>query len=172
MLKIAHNISNLSDARYFAAYGFDWLLFNFGPGSSEHKHIIYGISEWISGSKIGIVAHNMEELNFYITNIPELKGFWINVDIGKLSNLPDDITIFNNTIDQDYANSFKIMSSSKELNYHQNKLILDLTTQNPSTLDLTDLSLDGVCISGTDEDQPGSKSYSNMEEWIEILEEM
>ena len=172
MLKIAHNISNLSDARYFAAYGFDWLLFNFGPGSEIHKHHIYGISEWISGSQIGILVHDLEELAFFLTNFPELKGFWINENLGYLSDMTSETTLFDNTNGHVYKNAFKIIHSLDEIIEPYDQMIFDLTNQDSSVIDLKSLPIAGVCLSGTEEEQPGRKSYSQMEEWIEVLEEM
>ena len=170
MLKIAHNISNLSDARYFAAAGFDWILFNFGPGSLEHKHHIFGISEWISGSKTGIVVHDHEELNYFLAYHPELKGFWINNHIGPMPLLDASFSIFNNS-EHDYPEVFKIIQTPIVKESIEN-LILDLTHLNPDGIELPELSISGICLSGTEEESPGLKSYHQMEKWMDILEEL
>ena len=170
MLKIAHNISNLSDARYFAAAGFDWILFNFGPGSVEHKHHIFGISEWIAGSKTGVAVHDHEELNYYLAHHPELKGFWINTYIGPLPVLDDTFSIFNNS-GHDYYGTYKIINTPSVMN-NAEKCVLDLTHLDPDGIDLRDLSISGICLSGSEEELPGLKSYHQMEDWMDILEEL
>ena len=50
----ASQISNLTDARYFAARGIDWLAFDLDPGSDAYLSLaeIHAICEWVEGPKI------------------------------------------------------------------------------------------------------------------------
>ncbi len=50
----ASSITNLTDARYFAAWEAEWLGFDFDAGSEEHIPIqnMIAIKEWIDGVKI------------------------------------------------------------------------------------------------------------------------
>jgi len=170
LIKIAYNISNLSDARYFAAYGFDWIIFNFGPGAGEHKHLLYGIAEWISGSNIGIAVQNQEELHFHIENHPEIKGFWLPPEM-LITQEIGDTAIFSENESISAANFFQIISNVEELDRHKGNLIIDLTYNDPSSTDLSSIAIHGVAISGTEEERPGFKSYGNMEDWMDVLDE-
>ena len=50
----ASSITNLTDARYFAAWEAEWLGFNFDAGSEEHIPVqnAIAIKEWVDGVKI------------------------------------------------------------------------------------------------------------------------
>ena len=170
LIRIAYNISNLSDARYFAAYGFDWIIFDFGPGAREHKHLIYGIAEWISGAKIGIHVRSTDEIDHHMNNHPEITGFWLESELSFNTN--EKYTFFSGTFIKKEANFFRIITSPDKLNSNENNQILDLTFNDPLSTDLNSISADGIAISGTEEDRPGFKSYGNMENWMDILEEM
>lgn len=169
MIKIAYNISNLSDARYFAAYGFDWIIFNFGPGAQEHKHLLYGISEWISGAKIGIHVESAEELKYHINNHPEISGFWLHPDL-LIDHQDGDHTYFSENNHPFLTNFYHVLSEPEEISECE-KTIFDLTSIDPETLELADLKSSGIAISGTEEDRPGFKSYGNMEGWMDKIEE-
>ena len=54
MLKIkvkASSVTNLTDARYFAAWGVDWIGFDFEEGSDRHLPVVNmrAIREWLDG---------------------------------------------------------------------------------------------------------------------------
>jgi len=170
MLKIAHNISNLSDARYFAAAGFDWIIFNFGPGAAEHKHLIYGISEWISGSKVGMHVTNVDEVLYHIENHPEVQGFWLEKSF-KLELEIDHATLFSELPLKSTSHNYQI-AHSLDFNSDASKTILDLTSLEPGSFDLSSLNIAGISLSGTEEERPGFKSYGFMEDWMDILEEL
>jgi len=50
----ASSITNLTDARYFAAWEAEWLGFDFNAGSEEHLPVqnVIAIKEWVDGVKI------------------------------------------------------------------------------------------------------------------------
>jgi phosphoribosylanthranilate isomerase len=50
----ASQVTNLTDARYFAARGVDWLGFNLDPGTENfiHPQNIKAIKEWLEGPQI------------------------------------------------------------------------------------------------------------------------
>ncbi|MCO6477946.1 MAG: N-(5'-phosphoribosyl)anthranilate isomerase [Phaeodactylibacter sp.] len=50
----ASSVTNLTDARYFAAWEVEWLGFNFGPGSDTYiqPQVMKAIKEWVDGVKI------------------------------------------------------------------------------------------------------------------------
>jgi len=50
----ASSITNLTDARYFAAWEVEWLGFNLNIGSTDYiePHLVKAIKEWVDGVKI------------------------------------------------------------------------------------------------------------------------
>ncbi|MBX2874747.1 MAG: hypothetical protein KTR30_21670 [Saprospiraceae bacterium] len=50
----ASSITNLTDARYFAAWEVEWLGFNLNLGSADYiePHLVKAIKEWVDGVKI------------------------------------------------------------------------------------------------------------------------
>lgn len=50
----ASSITNLTDARYFAAWEVEWLGFNLNIGSADYiePHLVKAIKEWVDGVKI------------------------------------------------------------------------------------------------------------------------
>jgi phosphoribosylanthranilate isomerase len=50
----ASAVANLTDARYFAAWGVEWLGFNFDPGAESYIEppAMQAIREWVDGVKI------------------------------------------------------------------------------------------------------------------------
>ena len=50
----ASSISNLTDARYFSAWGVEWLGFNFDEGSADYipPQNMHAIRDWVDGVKI------------------------------------------------------------------------------------------------------------------------
>ena len=164
MLKIAHNISNLSDARYFAAAGFDWIIFNFGPGAAEHKHQLYGISEWISGSLLGIHVASVDELEYHLAHHPEIKGFWLDPLI-EIDHQLEGIFLFSANTSIKSSETYFISQAINPI-ADPSDSILDLSNFDPADLDLKDLKMAGITLSGSEEERPGFKSYGNIEDWM------
>ena len=48
----ANSITNLTDARYFAAWEVEWLGFNLNPGESIALQQVPAIKDWVDGVKI------------------------------------------------------------------------------------------------------------------------
>ena len=63
----AGSITNLTDARYFAAWGVEWLGFDLDQGSERYlpAHQVQAIAEWIDGSQIvgEFNLHSSEEIS-------------------------------------------------------------------------------------------------------------
>ncbi len=96
----ASAVTNLTDARYFAALGVEWIGFNFDKAAdtSIHPHTVIAIKEWIEGVKLvgEFHQHSMEEVlkviemigldaiqfnsipNMPVSNIPVLQEIVIN----------------------------------------------------------------------------------------------
>lgn len=90
------NVTNLSDARYAAAVGIEYIGFCFDPGSENYIVPIKAkeIIDWITGSNI--VAEFGDQHFDEIKDISELLG----VDIIELNNslLPDELPAFEKPV--------------------------------------------------------------------------
>ncbi|NNE30587.1 MAG: hypothetical protein HKN16_13185 [Saprospiraceae bacterium] len=90
----ASQISNLTDARYFAAWGVDWLGFSVQPGSSGYidPTTLTGITSWIEGPDI-VAEFDLEESEQIKTvaekleiNCLQLGHFFPQEDLQKLAS--------------------------------------------------------------------------------------
>ncbi len=90
----ANNITNLTDARYFAAYNADWVCFCFDKNSphSIAPNVAAGIAGWLEGPKIAGSFAVTDDSDF-IKNIAEnlnLQAIVLNKNhnISELNHLP------------------------------------------------------------------------------------
>ncbi|MFN3939097.1 MAG: hypothetical protein ACK4IY_00830 [Chitinophagales bacterium] len=172
-------ISNLTDARFFAAYGVDMLGFCFDPQSENYisPHEALAIKGWISGPQIVAEFKNQDAEN--VRNIiaflqPEIiqignslyREFINTEDLKIIIDLRDaDVNILLADIITSELISF-LVTESQYLNNKSNLLknaIVELTTS-------SDLLLyPAIQINGTHESETGIKSF----EWeADILERL
>ncbi len=144
---IASNITNLTDARYFAAYGVDYLLFDLGQISIDS---IKEIVDWVSGPQTLLLV-DAEQLD------------QIDEAIIKLS--PHAIGSKSDQLELSYlAGHVKIMSVVEE--HEDRKIVID---------DIEFENFDGesmnrpLIINGGDESKVGFKNYEDLDELMEAL---
>ena len=109
MLKIkvkASDITNLTDARYFAAKEVEWLSFNFTEGVVGYIQPMKAraIFEWVEGVKIVGEFNNMtgDEINFYT------EGWSLQtVQVGHFTPVDEVMKIKNVPIIKAGANGFR-----------------------------------------------------------------
>lgn len=169
MLKVAFRVNNLSDARYFAAYGFDWIIFDFGPGGSAHRHLLHGIAEWIAGSRIGITVYDRAELDYFVSSHPDIDGYYLGAVLN--GDIPADKVIFaswNNAHDGHHE-TYHLVTSYEDATHTGRKYLLDITGLDPETTVIDENRIDGVCLAGDEEDRPGFKNFERQDRWIEII---
>ena len=183
------NISNLSDARYCAGMGVDLLGFRVIEGQPNHlpARLFQEIRGWISGPKVVAEIYginNDELLSDIITNyIPDY--FELSYDeykrIGKKLTLPAIVHITKTE-----ATSADLDTESENIAY----LVIDeeafgvvkectfpypilLRVKSNKTLDekLKEPSVTGFALSGSEEERPGFKDYSDLAEILESLED-
>ncbi|MCB0588955.1 MAG: N-(5'-phosphoribosyl)anthranilate isomerase, partial [Phaeodactylibacter sp.] len=82
----ASSVTNLTDARYFAAWEIEWLGFNFDPGSEAYiqPQAAQAIKEWIDGVKVAgeFGLQSFEEI-LTAVDMLELDG----VQIGRFGSI-------------------------------------------------------------------------------------
>lgn len=191
---IAKNIQHLTDARYFAAYGVGGIVYDLQRLSSSPEALTLAqqITEWIVG--VNLIGYVMEDegRNFEIIEslgISEIifGAFWeggyaLPQGITKvyqevlLENIeyisPPDMPIIINLngvqtteLTQEQLEKINTMTSINEIYLDGVRPIRDI----PSIIQR--LGLTGVIVSGSDEDKIGLKSFDEMDEVFEALQD-
>lgn len=89
----------------------------------------------------------------------------------KLELEIDHATLFSELPLKSTSHNYQI-AHSLDFNSDASKTILDLTSLEPGSFDLSSLNIAGITLSGTEEERPGFKSYGYMEDWMDILDEL
>jgi len=151
---IAANVTNLTDARYFAARGVDYLMISVPEVSLDH---LLEIKEWISGPDILLMIEErflplLDEAIIRVT--PYGIGTRSSEVLAQLSHLQGHVLIFSADNDQIHLDGTSFVSIK--------------TTQ-----ELEKLSSDaGIIVSGSHEDEIGLKNYEDLDLIFDDLEEL
>ena len=191
------NVTNLSDARYAAAVGINYIGFCFDSESTNYIAPIKAkeMIDWITGSHI--VAEFGNQSLDEIKDISEL----LNVDVIELNNsiLPDelpslekaiikkiDISIYNltqlNTELQAYKNycdAFHLFTSQNNLAIPENdlvnicandKIIWGLPITSRSVLNIINgFKPYAINVSGGQEEKAGIKDFDELNDLLEVI---
>ena len=185
------NITNLSDARYAAGMGVDYIGFAINPESKQYvtSEQVQSITEWVSGvSIIGDIGSSDSAqtgeypLDFILTD---------NISLIELSDNTVAAFILSNENKEDIKfkletvkskTPFVILKVDKELltqhtDYlksicQQHKILLatGLTPQNIALI-LHEINPEGIVIYGSTEEKPGLSSYDGIADILEEIEE-
>ena len=181
-LKIfAADVGNLSDARYFAAWGVDFLSFDLSPYSEEKWQKAMAMAEWIDGPKMVIPLSMMEKMNSVgdyalLLDTADQKASFPTADVFYTSALGSlsDLAVTG------YANGNLIISGNAE-DLEQKRVILkniclqmpvyldlDMLTENLTDL-IADLKPEGFVVRGGLEEKPGFKSFDELDALFDQL---
>ncbi len=187
---IASSISNLTDARYFAAWGVHGVGYDLDLNSPDHisPEALLAFREWISGPiTIGQFsgAQEKEEIEELINTL--------NLDSIQLGPFASEDWTFNVPIlqvilveqDRIISNADAIIIRSENPNFSWDKekeKIISLIKSKPAYLDLPlsheeieeivlEIDIEGLILRGGDEEKVGFKSYEEIDEILELLEE-
>lgn len=184
---IANSISNLTDARYFAAWGVEAMGFDFQQVSVMQ---VNAFKDWISGPKLigqftGI--ESIESINEIIEHIPldivQLAPFaskeWnfevpIMYEVLLESSIPDHISKHNILVLKSENPNFPYNDHLQKIK----RLCQDFTCYLDFNIDLEHLlpllqevNPEGLILRGGEEEKVGYKSYDELDEILEALEE-
>ena len=186
-------VNNLTDARYFAAMGVDYLGFCCNSGTEMYctPSKIKEITEWVSGPQFVLEfdgwQHESDIINMLSTGIGHAVNFGAFATYAATFEVPvfKDF-ILENLDESDFVGvDFPVIRSEKS--YHQlsdndESKIKDLAAQKRIFLDiqfkakdlwevLQNLSVYGLILRGGDEEKIGVKSFEELDEIFEILQE-
>ncbi len=164
------DITHLTDARYFAAWGVDYLTFNIDPESSTFVSppVFKEIVEWVAGPSIVLQAPaHVEEI--------WLQEYKIE-GIDNLLEMPADEEGVSYIFKDDTLVSVIIKGDLNQITESHISTYIDRGTEvyidAPVTKDdlqsVADLGV-GLVLRGGEEEQVGVKSYEDLDEIFEAL---
>jgi phosphoribosylanthranilate isomerase len=183
----AGNITNLSDARYCAGMGVDWLGF---PIDSIDAKTFGEITGWVTGPQFilelstGAIPESLGEypVEFLQVDFKQLKEIpsssnvrfivklsisdWVNVK-AELSKNIDRISFLLLTDLNKSDSSYR--DTLEEIQSYVN-IFIELESSNYTLEEVLNLTVSGISISGKNELKPGLKDYTELAEVLEKLE--
>jgi len=175
---LVRNINHLTDARYFAAMGVDWMSIQLSadPASFSKWHML---KDWVAGIKLAAEIQVDDEMLLAKTIIDAAPD---GIILNKLNipEIPKNIQLFYDTnISKDF-----IQSDQGAFIFHYDDFAEDQILQLPSdriylqaSWSLTKLEqllnkgyTGGICFMGGQEDKIGMRDYGVMDELIGLLD--
>ena len=186
---IASSISNLTDARYFAGWMVDYIVFNIDPTHEFYTNPqeIGGFQSWVEGPEyfLEMNAEQLDSAEKYLVDF-DCKAVLINYSQRAL--ISEDLTVvFRITLEElmeakqeDLANNILLISgvnniddglnsiNKLELN---NELFLELTESTITEEQLLSDPVSGYMVHGSPEEKVGFKSFDELDEIFEVLQD-
>ena len=175
---LVRNIHHLTDARYFAAMGIDWMSMELSedPLSFQKWH---SVQEWISGVKMAAEITSIDE-SVIARTIIDVKPEGIITDNIDIVHLTGGVHLFllsdkiNSKVADELYGQIIPYNPSLELKYHlfpENIFLqADWTPQWIEELKNIDYS-GGFCFLASGEAKVGVKDYSDMDIMLELIRE-
>lgn len=176
MKLIAYDITNLTDARYFAARGACMVGFSATMSSIEQ---VNAIKDWVDVPAffLHLPAEASPELIWEWQERTGISTFLISsISEGTMALFPQAkwITFFNGQ-DIDYEPAYLFITAEHlnawkeaEISLDETKVYVDFKA-NQADLDIDD-EITGVIIKGSDEDKVGVKSYDAIDDYLDKIE--
>ncbi len=184
---IATDIANLTDARYFAAWGVEAMTYNIEPSSSNSltSTQLEEIVNWVEGPAVMIKMEGLEvpeNINAIKATI-DIQGVIIGPFI-EAKELPSFEKVYRIcTLEDDtQENDHLILSFPFEISKisdHQKEKIVSITKEKEVFLDanftasdldqIKDLGFVGIILKGGEEEKVGFKSYDELDEILETI---
>jgi phosphoribosylanthranilate isomerase len=184
----AGSVSSLSDARYFAGMGVDWLGFDVNPssGSFVSVELYKNMAGWVSGPKRVIENHGPVDAATIQRLQADYEPDFIEVDLDQLNKLPSGMKAFARAnlaniemkqlvnyskqieclVLQIDGNPFLAFKALQEI-ASQARVLLNVSPDfKESQKAIRELPITGIALTGSKELKVGVKSY----DYSEILE--
>jgi phosphoribosylanthranilate isomerase len=176
---VVGNITNLSEARYCAGMGVDYLAF---PAHRINPITYKEITSWVSGPSFIIDLSQVEDI---ISTIRQYEADYVFLAGRQIENLSilqgkklivridsiDDLA--NLHLEMDSAKlHFIVMNEAQIADFPREKGFSVLVSiSNASSLAVVlEQNISGIWLDGSDEERPGLKDYSTLEVVLEQLE--
>jgi len=163
----ASNITNLTDARYFAAYMVDWMGFRFSKEAGAGLNIedAKTIRDWIVGPEI-IAEFDSFDPDFVFQVTDQLGTKNIQLDKMPDEQLPEEYFLFDKPVE---VNS-KV--EAQDMLDKDPDVILQINA-NPEMIHsiLKDIPIQALSIEGSAEEEVGVKSFESINDLFDLLED-
>ena len=178
----AGNITNLSDARYCAGMGVDWLSF---PIDSVNPTTFKEITDWVTGPQFIIELDKPESIgniSQYPVDTVEISFLYVNL-IDQFPGLNCVVTL---PLSKWSSEKNNLLKHKARINYllinpdqNDSQLIGEITshfhvlihqTESHSLDELLTLPIEGINVTGQDELRPGLKDFEKLASVLEELE--
>lgn len=182
----AGNISNLSDARYFAGVGSDWLGF---PAHNVNPVMFKEITDWVTGPQFVLEAQelkNSDSILDYPVSIIQINALQLN----WIDSFPDKIWIVllpvsewnelkHSLLNHKESISCLIIELNETLHLTERlheisthfTVLADFHPEEHALEDLISMPVQGINISGGNELKPGLKDFDSLAAIFDALEE-
>lgn len=208
---LAGSITNLTDARYFAAMGVEWMGFNLNPGDETFMPPVQvqAIKEWVEGPAIlgEFNLQSAEEIDTIASDL-ELDGIQVGMftSLDTLQELDTDLPVIKEVVIEKSTDRSGLSEILDAFAPYVQYFLLDLAKNDWTSEDLEegdeinwayiqelcddypillhfgfdtetilevmeDLEPSGLKVMGGDEEKVGYKSYDELDELLEALEE-
>ena len=170
---IALSINNLTDARYFAALGVDWLGFNINPASENYVNPaqLKQIIDWVEGPKMLIQEAQWNPDAISLINSDELKISGQLLQDSEQAIQKDNFAIFSAV--EENQESYRLVSSLADWQESKVPASESYILYSGNIEDLSDqLNLDetpGLVLFGSSEEAAGVKSFEDLDDVFELL---
>lgn len=178
---IASDLSNLTDARYFAAWGVDFMAFNCNPGEENYVEpsVLVEMKEWVEGpfflgrfnglSPLADIENLVEESGLdgvilgHFTPIEMIQGI-------DAEHLFQEYKTENGLKTSMQATAIVSTTKSQYQKFLQTDCFLDISDLDLEVVkDVIDHSSCGLVLRGGDEEKVGFKSYDFLDDVFDIL---
>jgi phosphoribosylanthranilate isomerase len=178
------NISNLSDARYCAGMGVDMLGFRVIESQSNFmtSKQFQEIRGWVTGPKIVAEVYGIKDSKDVPPIIENYRPDLIELgldELGRIGDSPIPFILSVSSRELDRLKTIKVKPEYILVRDFNNDL--DLTLPSPAIIELTNVRLEdidpkfsdwGIALNGSVEISPGLKSYEELADVLEKLEEL
>ena len=167
----ANNINHLTDARYFAAWGATWMCYNV---SSLSLTEISAIKEWVEGPKhiINVIGVDPSEAAAMLTN-EAVDGYLTDsvTDHDRIQSLSSrDIEAF--LLNESANNASTIQQISADASGNFKGLFCDVDGSPVEVVNFIEKHQpEVILLAGSEEEVVGFKSFDQLDEILESLEE-
>ena len=184
----ASEINNLTDARYFAALGVEWVGFKLDLSSDDRVEpaLFHGIRSWIEGPKIVAEigktpidlfsqVYELDSFDLFQSSDPiENRNHFLTFKANSLDDLnglkPSSIYVLDLTAISE-AQLFASISELKDLNERLN-LIWPAPKDNTNLKALIEqVKPYGIEVKGGLEEKTGFKSFDELDEFFDLIQE-
>jgi len=183
---IATDITNLTDARYFAAWGVDMLCYNIDPDTegSLTTHQFKEITEWVEGPTTGIKIAGLAIPETMSSDGLDIKSVIISPFIDK-ADLPTSVENIYRicTIEEGWQDDNKLILTLSKAVDHLSKneisqiksisidkeVYLDGIFKASDLTNIESFGVTGIILKGGDEEKVGYKSFDELDEVLEAL---